>query len=247
MKRNYRISETGSIDYQDLIQQIAFHEAGHAVGIYLYNKEKHLPPVFFQIMLKSPEFAINPPLNLGSLSHLAEIEGGRLTQDLPVDLLESTLYFSGTEQDCYRTAFEADIINLLIGSLAEAKHVALRDQGHFNVQGVKIETLHRYGGTSDLKEVYDYLESIIVCKQRREETITALFSQALRFIADPMHWRAIDYLARYILIHREHTISCEQAIAVIDETISQRPLDKSGMDLSAFPQSEPVFRPACSV
>lgn len=247
MKRNYRISETGSIDYQDLIQQIAFHEAGHAAGIYLYNKEKHLPSVSFQIMLKLPEIAINPPLNIGSLSHLAEIEGGRLTQDLPVDLLESTLYFSGTEQDCYRTAFEADIINLLIGALAEAKHVALRDEGHFNVQGVNIGTLHRYGGTSDLNEVYDYLESIIVCKQRREETITALFSQALRFIADPMHWRAIDCLARYILIHRDNTISCEQAIAVIDKSISQGPLDQSKMNLSAFPQSGFIFRPSCRV
>jgi hypothetical protein len=38
MKRNYPFDTISSILDQDLIKQIAFHEAGHAAAIYLYNK-----------------------------------------------------------------------------------------------------------------------------------------------------------------------------------------------------------------
>jgi hypothetical protein len=55
-----------------------------------------------------------------------------LIYSLPVALLESANYFSLDEQDAYRTAFEADIINLLVGPLAEAKYVAVRDHECFN-------------------------------------------------------------------------------------------------------------------
>jgi hypothetical protein len=52
MKRNYQADASCSINDQDLIKQIAFHEAGHAAVIYLYNKQKQLPPVYFQITIK---------------------------------------------------------------------------------------------------------------------------------------------------------------------------------------------------
>ncbi len=39
MKRNYQIDKTAQVNVQDLIKQIAFHEAGHAAGIYLCNKQ----------------------------------------------------------------------------------------------------------------------------------------------------------------------------------------------------------------
>jgi hypothetical protein len=52
MKRNYPFDTISSILDQDLIKQIAFHEAGHAAAIYLYNKQKQLPPVYFQITIK---------------------------------------------------------------------------------------------------------------------------------------------------------------------------------------------------
>jgi len=57
MKRNYQTESAALIDPHDLIKQIAFHEAGHAAGIYLYNKHKQLPSVFFQInqSLKLPD------------------------------------------------------------------------------------------------------------------------------------------------------------------------------------------------
>lgn len=223
MKRNHQIFETDCIGYQELIQQIAYHEAGHAAGIYLYNKENQLPPVFFQIMLNEPDFAKNTPLSIGSLNpvpFVAEVEGGRLIHELPVDVLESAQYFSGMEDDVYLKAFEADIINLLIGSLAEAKHAALRDDGYFNEPSVNIRTLHRYGGASDLEEIYGYLDGTIACKRRREEKFAELFNKALRFIAEPVHWRAIERLAGYILTQKENTIFCENVIALLDEAIS---------------------------
>lgn len=69
---------------------------------------------------------------------IARVEGGRLIELLPpsVDGLASEL----TEHNDsmaqlvkdYRIAFEADIINLLIGPLAEAKHIATIDNKLFN-------------------------------------------------------------------------------------------------------------------
>jgi len=55
MKRNYPIDAIGSVFDQDLIRQIAFHEAGHAAAIHLYNKQKQLPPVYFQITIKKSD------------------------------------------------------------------------------------------------------------------------------------------------------------------------------------------------
>jgi hypothetical protein len=60
------------------------------------------------------------------------VEGGCLIHSLPVTLIESANYFSLDEQDSYRTAFEADMINLLAGPPAEAKHVALHDNECFS-------------------------------------------------------------------------------------------------------------------
>lgn len=219
MKRNDPYSKTEYINYQDAIERIAFHEAGHAAGIHLYNKEKRLPSVFFQILLKETADTKHPMAKDGAgnaLPFIAEIEGGRLIETMPLDLLESIDYFSVTSTDAYQAAFEADIINLLIGAVAEAKHVALRDKGFFDVKEVTLSSLHRYGGTSDLEEAYHYLESSIASKQRREEKIAELFNQAVGFVAEPAHWRAIEHLAGYLLTHQENTVSCENAIAVLE-------------------------------
>lgn len=116
MKRNYQTDASYSITDQDLIKQIAFHEAGHAAAIYLYNQQKKLPPVYFQISIKAVDRQKNSPLDTCSLlydHYAAVVEGGRLIHSLPVALIESAHYFSATEQDAYQTAFEADMINLL--------------------------------------------------------------------------------------------------------------------------------------
>lgn len=221
MKRNYQTDTSYAINDHDLIRQIAFHEAGHAAAIYLYNKQKQLPPVYFQITIKALDRLNDSPLNTCSLvydHYAAVVEGGRLIHSLPVALIESTHYFSAVEQDAYQTAFEADMINLLIGPLAEAKHVAFRDDELFNAQLVNINALHNYGGTSDLEKVYEYLDTFIASRQRQEEKMIELFNNAFQFINSPVHWRAIERLADYILTNKDNIISCEEAIAVLDES-----------------------------
>ena len=58
MKRNYPIDAISSVLDQDMIKQIVFHEAGHAAAIHLYNKQKQLPPVYFQITIKKSDHSL---------------------------------------------------------------------------------------------------------------------------------------------------------------------------------------------
>lgn len=221
MKRNYQTDAPYTINDHDLIKQVAFHEAGHAAAIYLYNKQKQLPPVYFQITIRALDRQKDSPLNICSLAYdqyAAVVEGGRLIHSLPVALLESAHYFSASEQDAYQTAFEADMINLLIGPLAEAKHVALRDGEQFNAQLVNLNALHNYGGTSDLNKVYEYLDIYIPSRSRHKEKMAELFNKAFQFINVPNHWQAVEHLADYILSNKDNIISCEEAIAVLDES-----------------------------
>jgi hypothetical protein len=219
MKRNYQTDESCTINDQALLRQIAFHEAGHATAIYLYNKQKQLPPVYFHITTKALDQLKDSSLHNGSFEHdhyAAFVEGGRLIHSLPVALIESAHYFSSAEQDAYQTAVEADMINLLTGPLAEAKHVALCDNEPFNAQLVNINALHYYGGTSDLEKVYEYLDIYIAGRNRREKKMAELFSKAFQFISSPVYWQAIERLAGYILGNKENIIGYEEAIAVLD-------------------------------
>jgi len=223
MKRNYPIDAISSVLDQDMIKQIVFHEAGHAAAIHLYNKQKQLPPVYFQITIKKSDHSLTNPFARRTVTRdhfVAMVEGGCLIHSLPVALIESANYFSLNEQDSYRTAFEADMINLLVGPLAEAKHVALRDNESFGKNLINVNALHNYGGTSDLEKIYEYLENFISENSLHEEKIAELFDQAFQFIDSPVHWQAIERLAGYILDNTKNTIGCEEAIAVIDERIT---------------------------
>lgn len=223
MKRNYQTDTFYPVNERDLLRQIAFHEAGHVAAIYLCNKQKQLPPVFFQITIKALDRTKQNAWNPCAMRHdhfAAVVEGGCLIQSLPSALIESVHYFSSTEQDAYRTAFEADIINLLVGPLAEAKHVALRDNEHFNAHLVNINALHYYGGGSDLEKIYEYLDAFIGAKNKHDEKLSELFNKAFQFIGSPVHWQAIERLADFILNNRKNIISCEEAITVLDESVT---------------------------
>ena len=224
MKRNYPIDVMSPVLDQDLIRQIVFHEAGHAAAIHLYNKQKQLPPVYFQITIKQTDHSHAKPFasRAGTREHfVAMVEDGCLIQSLPITLIESANYFSVDEQDSYRTAFEADMINLLVGPLAEAKYVALRDNECFSNNLINVNALYNYGGTSDLEKVYDYLESLISDARLIEEKMVELFNLAYQFIESPVHWRAIECLAGYILDNSKNTITCEEAIAVLDKSTGE--------------------------
>ena len=51
MKRSHLINMPHFVNDAELIRQVAFHEAGHAAAIHIRNKQKQLPPIFFQIYI----------------------------------------------------------------------------------------------------------------------------------------------------------------------------------------------------
>ncbi|MFI3185016.1 MAG: hypothetical protein QX198_03465 [Methylococcaceae bacterium] len=216
MKRN-KITESPC---QDRVighkQRVAFHEAGHAAGIHLNNKAKHLPPIFFKIIFKD----INDVTAADALAHqtshddcIAHVEGGRLIEMLPPPLKKMELAKE------YMLAFEADIINLLIGPLAEAKHVADTDAELFNQQLVNVKALKNYGGSYDLALVNEYLQSLSVDKQQRDEKLDELFTVAFDFVNNAANWTAITKLADYILRSNKNIICCEEIMSIVDQSV----------------------------
>lgn len=204
-----------------LKRQTAIHEAGHAAAIYLGNKQKQLPPVFFQIIIKDMIHEGQWPCRAShSLSHamacFAKIEGGRLIHTLPSSLTEATRYLTPAERQAYQAAFEADIVNFLAGPLAEAKYVAQCDGEVFNPRLVNINALHFYGGSADVALAWEYLDCLPAEAQEKEQKITELFLIAHQFISHPRQWRAISELADFILNAGKKTISCEEIIQVLD-------------------------------
>lgn len=222
MKRNYLIDEPIPLKRRQLVRQTAFHEAGHAAAIYLCNRQKNLPPVYFQITFdglcgSTPE--IERLKSLPNSNWIATVEGGNLIHSLPLSVLESSGYFSDQEFHAYQLAYEADIINLLAGPLAEAKYVAERDNEAFNPRLVNVEALKFYGGTSDLEKVDEYLNALIATQDTRRKKLNELFLAAFQFIDDPGHWHAITQLARHILENDKDVIGCEEVIDVVDNAL----------------------------
>lgn len=229
MKRN-KVIDVPRFDNKsaELKRCIAFHEAGHATAIYLNNKARDLPPVFFQILFKDIKEA--SPEDFENAGHtapgecIAKVEGGRLIQSLPHSmeaLLEKITgqddAMSRTVKD-YVTAFDADIVNLLVGPLAEAKHVAETDNELFNHRLVNINALKNYGGSSDIESAYEYLQSYSSNKQQQDEKLNELFNVAFNFVNDHENWKAISKLAGYIADSNKNTISCEEVIAVLESS-----------------------------
>src|ERR1035437_6716204 len=150
MKRNKIIESP----YQDKLiehkQRIAFHETGHVAAIYLNNKARNLPPVFFQIMFKDLNGKSEEDLMTYQATHddcIARVEGGRLIELLPFSI-DGLVHKTTDHNDAtvhlttdYMIAFEADIINLIIGPLAEAKHIADVDDELFNHQLINLKAL----------------------------------------------------------------------------------------------------------
>lgn len=203
-------------------KQIIIHEAGHAAAIYLNNKEKKLPPVFFKILLNTK---VNKQENQPILcrtdegEYLAKIEGGRLIQ--------SFLQPSEITND-YITAFETDIVNILIGPLAEAKYIHHCDDEFFGRLLVNINTLNFYGGQLDLALVSDYLQSLYPSKQQQQEKLDQLFFKAFEFIDNDNNWQAITNLTDYIYEKNKSVIYFEELASILE------PMKLELMDLSNY-------------
>ncbi|MFA6072049.1 MAG: hypothetical protein WC810_26070 [Janthinobacterium sp.] len=221
MKRWHSLNDFHKINPVELSRKTAIHEAGHAAAIYIGNKQKQLPPVYFQIFIKEQNYDSQ---TIGCLcksydgcNHcITRIEGGRLIHTLPSSLDEAVCDFSSAQKKAYQNAFEADIINLLVGPLAEANYVAMRDDEPINPRLVNLNALHSYGGSSDLETIKEYLDCLIADSAHREKKLSELFLAAFDFINDKSNWYAIMALADYILMDRKKIIECEEIIAVLE-------------------------------
>jgi hypothetical protein len=230
MKRNEIIEVFSQDKLTGHKQRVAFHEAGHAAGIHLNNKARCLPPVFFKIIFKDRGGMTGTEGMAYQTTHddcIARVEGGKLIEWLPHSI--DSLVHELTEHNdaamvrlvkAYMIAFEADIINLLIGPLAEAKHVATTDNKLFNLRLVNLKALKNYGGSSDLALVNDYLQSFSDDKQLRDEKLDELFTVAFNFVNNDANWAAITKLADYILGSSENIIYCEEIVSTLDQAVA---------------------------
>jgi hypothetical protein len=216
MKRSEFAHATDQVNYQELIRQTAIHEAGHAVAIHLGNQQKSLPPVFFQIVVKKLDADFPLYLSEPYTHCAAKVEGGRLIHTLPSSIKEATDDFSPGQKQAYQQAFEADIVNLLVGPLAEARYIASRDDEVINAYLVNLNALRYYGGTSDLELAGEYLECFIADRAQREKKIGELFMAAFAFVHHAPNWRAIMVLADYILASPKAVIDCEEVMALLN-------------------------------
>lgn len=207
MQRNYKSCPSSNNQF-DLTNQTAFHEAGHAVSIYLGNKAKNLPPVYFKIQIKKPKHEND--------LFIAKVIDGRLIQNLPIAGIENAYSMTDEDRLIHQSAYEADIVNLLVGPLAEAKYVSFRDGEALNFNLLNTYALNYYGGSSDVKKAHSYLEYFITSKEQRENKMLKLFSEAFDFIDNKNNWEQILKLAHYILDSKNDVISCEEAITVLE-------------------------------
>ncbi|MFU8789285.1 MAG: hypothetical protein ACNA7G_09665 [Methylobacter sp.] len=214
------MNQNNTLDVIEHKQRVAFHEAGHAAGIHFNNKLKGLPPVFFRIVFKDIADFIEVEGMAYQTIHnecIARVEGGRLIEVIPNSFNSDKKLQLMTH---YKTAFEADIINLLIGPLAEAKYVADIDDELFNHKLITVDALKNYGGSYDIALATEYLQSLSSNKHEQDEKLAELFSMAYNFIDNAENWRAITHLAEYILGSCQHIIDCEDVITMLDKSVT---------------------------
>jgi hypothetical protein len=208
MERNYHSFTPTIFGTDELNWRTAFHEAGHAAAIHIGNQQKQLPPVFFEIQISKPK---------SDNDHFfAKVIDGNLIQSLPIAFVESFSMLSGNAEHSCQRAYEADVVNLLVGPLAEAKYVSIRDGEVFNLKLIHLNCLQNYGGLTDLERIHTYLDCYIASKALREKKIRELLTQAYNFIDNHRNWRCILNLAQHILESRQEIISCDEAINVLD-------------------------------
>jgi len=203
-------------------QSIAFHEAGHAIAICLNNQVRQQPPIFFQIVLKKnhQQSGFNRS-SIDSEQSVARVEGGRLIQSLIYNMDDLTHKLISLDESIaplireYQVAFEADIVNLLIGPLAEAKHAYMRDNEQFNYQLIDLKALKNYGGDADLALVSEYMTCYSKDQLRQDEKLNELFIEAGNFISDSNNWLAIIKLADFIIHSDKEIISCEEVLSLL--------------------------------
>jgi hypothetical protein len=200
----------------------AYHLAGRIAAIHLRNSQNNLPSVHFQVLINSsfnPESVNANQLPRMPLKYLATLEGGRLIQDLPRCFNSAVHLLTDAEKQQCQCAFEADVINLLAGSLAEAKYVAQQDGEVFNANLVYIGALKFYGGALDLETVDEYMNCL--CSDdafERKKKLAELFLAAYCFVNNRANWQTITRLATGLCHCTSAKVSCEDLIALLENS-----------------------------
>ena len=219
MKLEYNLSENLMKSAIRIGKRNAYHLAGRIAAIHLGNSQKYLPAVHFQVVIKLMELKREVNCRLPRLAHkyLGTLEGGRLIWDLPSCFQSATQLLSEPQKQQCQCAFEADVINLLAGSLAEAKYVALRDDEVFNANLIYLGALKFYGGELDLQTVEHYMDCLCPDNEaEREQKLAELFLAAHDFVNNPANWRAIKELADGLYRCTQDVVTCEELIALLE-------------------------------
>jgi hypothetical protein len=218
MKRNHIFNRAVNPAHQEVNRKVAIHEAGHAAAIYLGNKQKRLPPVFFQIFITPVNDGLQSSRFLGNpdIKYIANIEGGRLIPILPSSIEAATSGFSSEQITAYQQAFEADMINILVGSLAEAKYISQRDGMLINPRLRNLNALYYFGGISDVECINEYLNCFFENSDFRRQKIAELLWTAFSFINEGSNWHAITALADHIVREDRTVMECNEIISVLE-------------------------------
>jgi hypothetical protein len=205
-------------------QRTAFHIAGHATSIYSNIKAKNLPRIFFKIMLKELNNCYEDDLKcyqINNQSVTSSSYGRRLTEmslednnSVPYKKVQPNLTMPSIKAPLM--VFEADIVNLLAGPLAEAKYVYDIDNELFSELLIDQNALKNYGGYSDLILVNDYLLSFSDCQEQRDDKLNELFVIAFKFIDQQTNWAAITKLAHSIIKGQQDNIDYEKVVSLFE-------------------------------
>ncbi len=196
----------------------AYYLAGKAASIHLGNKRQQLPAVYFEINPARQIRDFHPAGNRhASIEYLpAHLEGGRLIHNLSVPFAEFTRGFDEGQMHQFRTAFEADVVNLITGAVAEAKYRFQHFGETMGMEYPSLRTLYVYADNDDLDQIGDYLDCLAPSKDEHERMLTELFAKACEFVNIESNWTAITTLANYIHHEAVEEITCEQLIALLE-------------------------------
>ncbi len=220
-RQNNKVTDSQTAGRAPVDKRSAYHQAGYAAAIYLGNKHKSLPAVHFQIVIKPPVDGVagqSGPIYGEKGKRMVKVTGGRLIQSLPVFEADAMVDLTRSEREECRLAYEADIVNILVGPLAEAKYVAMRDNKIFNPNVIYSGALKFYGGRADLDAVNEYLDCIVSQGEQRDHKLAELFLAAYSFVNNPSHWQSITVLANAILLHSKESFDCNEAIALLESS-----------------------------
>lgn len=216
MNRDKLTGTNGSLKRALYIDQVAFHEAGHAAAIFLRNRQLNLPSVYFHIRL----VGLGGRNSKGASSELEKclilqpiLEGGLLHTESAIS--PGNCVCPAVDCDSCRVAYEADVINLLAGPVAEATHVAVRDGEPINRYLVDRMALKNYGGGSDLEQVDAYLNSYSSDPIKRIAKLESLYFASFEFVSQPEIWQAITRLAHYIVEREQDIVSYDEIKTVL--------------------------------